>query len=65
MLHPNDALAIPTPRSQLIRYAAINKLISEQKSRKDKENGEEQSVNHSGIESYEDLLKKIGLINPG
>jgi hypothetical protein len=28
MLHPNDKLQIPIPRSHFIKYAAINKLIS-------------------------------------
>jgi hypothetical protein len=60
MLHPNDGLEVPSPRSQLIRYAAINKLINEQKTRKNKESIEKQQKNHDRIKSYEDLLKKIG-----
>lgn len=59
MLHPNDRLEIPSPRSQLIRYAAINKLINEQKSRKDKVGKEEQPQNQGKIKNYEDLLKQI------
>jgi len=28
MLHPNDRLLIPAPRSHFIKYAPINKLVS-------------------------------------
>ena len=28
MLHPNDQLRIPTPRSHFIKYAAINELLT-------------------------------------
>jgi hypothetical protein len=47
MLHPNEKLQIPTPRSHLIKYAAINKLIS---------------LLGDGATSlgYEELLTKIG-----
>lgn len=46
MLHPNDKLQIPVARSHLIKYAAINKLIS---------------LMGNGITSisYEELLRKI------
>ena len=47
MLHPNDKLQIPAPRSHFIKYAAINKLIS---------------LLGDGATSlgYEELLTKIG-----
>ena len=47
MLHPNDELQIPTPRSHFIKYAAISKLIS---------------LLGDGVTSlgYEELLTKIG-----
>lgn len=46
MLHPNDKLQIPVARSHLIKFAAINKLIS---------------LMGNGITSisYEELLRKI------
>ena len=53
-------MEIPSPRSQLIRYAAINKLINEQKILKDNESIEEKPKNRDRIKSYEDLLKKTG-----
>ena len=31
MLHPNDALHFPAPRSQLIQYASIHRLMQQQK----------------------------------
>jgi hypothetical protein len=47
MLHPNDKLQIPAPRSHFIKYAAINKLMS---------------IGGDGSTSvgYEELLSKIG-----
>ena len=47
MLHPNEKLQIPAPRSHFIKYAAINKLIS---------------LLENGTTSfgYEELLSKIG-----
>ena len=47
MLHPNDKLQIPAPRSHFIKYAAINKLMS---------------IVGDGSTSvgYEELLSKIG-----
>ena len=60
----NKGLEIPTARSQLIRYAAINKLIKEHvipKDKKDKESKKgQQSQKTDEIKSFEDLLKKIG-----
>jgi hypothetical protein len=48
MLHPNEQLKIPAPRSHLIKYAAINKLLM--------------SASHDGSTSmgYRELLDKIG-----
>ena len=49
MLHPNEQLKIPTPRSHLIKYAAINKLLT--------------SVSEDGsttFTEYSELLNKIG-----
>lgn len=48
MLHPNERLKIPAPRSQLIKYAAINYLI----------NKTDNISNKKMV--YEDLLYKIG-----
>jgi hypothetical protein len=47
MLHPNDKLQIPAPRSHFIKYSAINKLMS---------------IVGDGTASigYEELLSKIG-----
>jgi hypothetical protein len=47
MLHPNEKLQIPAPRSHFIKYAAINKLMS---------------IAGDGSTSvgYEELLSKIG-----
>jgi hypothetical protein len=47
MLHPNDKLQIPTPRSHFIKYAAINKLIS-------------LLGDGATFLGYEELLTKIG-----
>lgn len=44
MLHPNKDLQIPSPRSQFLKYAAINTLLSKPDT----------------ISGYEDLLNKIG-----
>jgi hypothetical protein len=44
MLHPNKDLQIPSPRSQFLKYAAINTLFSKPDT----------------ISGYEDLLNKIG-----
>jgi hypothetical protein len=52
MLHPYDMLEIPAARSQLIRYAAINRLIKGQR--------QQQERADDGIASYEELLGKIG-----
>jgi hypothetical protein len=52
MLHPNDMLEIPAARSQLLRYAAINRLIKVQR--------QQQERADDGIASYEELLEKIG-----
>jgi hypothetical protein len=30
MLHPNDALQFPAPRSQLIQYASIHRLMQQE-----------------------------------
>ena len=48
MLHPNDQLQIPTPRSHFIKYAAINELLT--------------SATEDGTISmgYRELLDKIG-----
>ena len=49
MLHPNEQLKIPTPRSHFIKYAAINKLLTSA------------SENGSTIfMEYRELLDKIG-----
>jgi hypothetical protein len=45
MFHPNKGLEIPSPRSQFIKYAAIEQLMSHKK---------------DTILGYEELLKKIG-----
>ena len=62
MLHANEDLKIPSARSQLIKYAAINKLLQSQ----DQELGEDstlvsrsQSIMDKRI-SYKDLLTAIG-----
>ena len=62
MLHANEDLKIPSARSQLIKYAAINKLLQSQ----DQEHGEDsmlvsrsQSMMDKRI-SYKDLLTAIG-----
>jgi hypothetical protein len=62
MLHANEDLKIPSARSQLIKYAAINKLLQSQ----NQELGEDstlvsrsQSVMDKRI-SYKDLLTAIG-----
>jgi hypothetical protein len=47
MLHPNDKLQIPAPRSHFIKYAAINKLMSI-------------VGDGSTCVGYEELLSKIG-----
>jgi hypothetical protein len=49
MLHPNEQLKIPTPRSHFIKYAAINKLLTSAS-----ENGS------TTFMEYRDLLDKIG-----
>ena len=48
MLHPNDQLQIPAPRSHFIKYAAINELLM--------------SATEDGTKSmgYKELLDKIG-----
>jgi hypothetical protein len=46
ILHPNDKLQIPIPRSHFIKYAAINKLMS--------------VVDGTASLGYEELLNKIG-----
>jgi hypothetical protein len=48
MLHPNEQLKIPTPRSHLIKYAAINELITSA------------SQEGSTFIEYSELLDKIG-----
>jgi len=62
MLHANEDLKIPSARSQLIKYAALNKLLQSQ----DQEPGEDsmlvsrsQSIMDKRI-SYKDLLTAIG-----
>ena len=62
MLHANEDLKIPSARSHLIKYAAINKLLQDQK----KEPSEDmtlmsrsQSIRDNRI-SYKDLLTAIG-----
>jgi hypothetical protein len=62
MLHPNEDLEIPSARSHLIKYAAINKLLQDQK----KEPSEDmtlmsrsQNISDNRI-SYKDLFTAIG-----
>ena len=45
MFHPNEGLEVPSPRSQFIKYAAIEQLMSHKK---------------GTILGYEELLNKIG-----
>ncbi len=52
MLHPNDKLKIPAPRSQFIKYAAINELL--------RSIAEGDSKGATSSIGYEDLLNKIG-----
>lgn len=54
MLHPNDVLQVPFPRSQLIKYAAINQLIKESDNNIDDVSASTKKV------TYKDLLDKIG-----
>jgi hypothetical protein len=49
ILNPNVDLEIPAPRSQFIKYAAINALL--QREREDKT---------QNIEDYQMLLQKVG-----
>ena len=63
MLHANEDLKIPSARSQLIKYAAINKLLLQSQ---DRELGEDstlvsrsQRIMDKRI-SYKDLLTAIG-----
>lgn len=63
MLHANEDLKIPSARSQLIKYAAINKLLLQSQ---DQELGDDstlisrpQSITDKRI-SYKDLLTTIG-----
>ncbi len=64
MLHANEDLKIPSARSQLIKYAAINKLLLQSQ---DQELGPEDSMQVSRSRSimdkrisYKDLLTAIG-----
>ena len=62
MLHANEELGTPTSRSHLIKYAAINKLLQNQKQVL-RDNGMRvstpQSITDEKI-SYKDLLTEIG-----
>ena len=67
MLHANEDLKIPSARSQLIKYGAINKLLLQSQ---DQELGPEDSMLVSRSQSimdkrisYKDLLTAIGIID--
>jgi hypothetical protein len=51
ILHPNDKLQIPAPRSQFIKYAAINSLVISTKG--------EDKLALKGL-GYEQILEKMG-----